>query len=365
MSCKKLLLTLLALIIAYGCSRDHRPACPEIAGFCPAQYLRAYPDVAKVPDYAQCPARHYQAHGRQEGRNPCPSPVYRPVRFEPVGAPVKILAGHDNGIVTVAANGTLWMATGDGFVGSRKYETAFFRLRPGKNPLVPGNWEFVRGHGGKCYGMIAIGDQAYALVTDKGSLNQGSKNCRIYNIHTGRHSAPLHQALGEPNGINWFAVNTANGHPEGRTVLIGAVQYRADSGAPYGIGVTGPVNLFRGNIDDLSTFRRVGRMNGLNTPSGNITTVSVRQVGGAYIAGVGDWQNSIVYQLVAPAAAGPYRNMAADKFSPPMRRENLPNRTTGAFTLNFFQRDGQWYRVITGHGNATCDNVFIQRVVLR
>lgn len=330
---------------------------PSGVQFCHEWYLNKYKDVKKDGWFWSRPYEHYVKNGQNEGRVKCPASTTPIDKFIPTYNPVKLLDGHDNGVTTVAANGTVWMATGDGFVGLHKYETAIFKLPLGKNPMVPSNWRFVMGTRGKAYGLLALGNTVYGLISDKGSMYEGSQNVRVWNLNTGWKSNNTLQSQLHASGVNWFFVQNGPNTPKDR-VLIGCVQLHTTN---YGYDNQGPVEIWRGDLERLQTMQYLGEVQGL--PNNKSTVVSITKVDERWVAGVGYWQDSIVYEYVSTGESvmGPYALKRADTFSPPMEREDLGSRISGAFTLNYVNANG-WYRVITGHGGAD-DATWIQRVM--
>ena len=332
-------------------------------------YLSKYKDVAENGCYKDKPYAHYIHHGKAEGRKPYPETNNGFTKFVPSSSPSLLFEGGDNGIVTVDRFGHAYMAEGDVFVGSNKYETAFFVNNDGSDPMDKKSWKFFRGTRGKTYGLVSFKGNLLSLQSEKGSGFEGTQGVRIYNPATGWRSNNTLQKMLNPRGVNWFFVQFGRENefaPNQDEVIIGCMTYRNEGDRDFYT----PITLYQGNPYKLQSFRKIGFCRGLHGPRWHATTCSITYVKehDKYIATLGDWSQSIVYQFVSDNLLGPYRETRSDIFRPPMKRHKINNKPagySGVFTSTFFKRGGQWYEALSGHRHADDDNTWIRKVVAK
>ena len=348
--------------------------CPVPAGeqFCHRQYLVANPDVAADWYYGTRPYKHYLLHGKNEGRIKCPAAAqsawillqdkegahYKIAKFTPVGNPVKLLDGHDLGVTTVTKDGTVWMSTGDGFVGGIKYEAAIFKLSPNDDPMVPNNWKFERGTSGKITGMIVLGSTLFALVSDSGSMYEGSQNVRVWNVKYDWKTATLQDKL-KKSGVDWFFAQYPYYSDQNKVLLGCATIYNDD---PFAAGT--PVDLWEGHPEQLDDMSYLGKLNGLPQ---KVSFMTLMHEMDTWIAGIGDINIGKIFQYVSHGSVlGPYGLKETDTFSPPMERINMSDVISGPFTLSYVKIGTHFYRVISGYGgtNGGNDAIWIQKVMV-
>jgi len=333
-------------------------------------YLGTNEDIAESECFHDKPYAHYYHFGKDEGRKP-----YRPDPdkfrvLNPSSVAVKLIDGGDNGVVTVADNGDVYMAEGDVFVGPTKYETAIFVCRMGDNPMVKSNWEFVKGTSGKTYGLLWFKGMLLSLQSDSGSGFEGTQNCRVWDVFSGWRSNNTLQSIINGRGVNWFFVNKGPGYQHSYqpdTVDIGCMQYANVGDRDFKT----PVLLYRGDPHRLQTFELIGPAVGLDGPRNNYTTtcsITYFDWTKQYVSVLGDWAKSVNYQFVTQQdnVRGPYFTAKSDVFVPPMIRHEIseaPSGYSGAFTGNFFERGGIIYEVISGHRHKDDDNTWIRSVI--
>lgn len=296
--------------------------------------------------------------------DPNPVPVLLPKmrKFVPAGESKLLWQGHDNAPVTMAADGTLYTATGDGFwpIGGRnKYETCLFKLPNGKDPMNPGHWEFIRGTRGKCYGIVCVGNKLYLFQSDKGSGWEGMQDCRIWDVFADKRSETFQKHLAG-DGANWFAVQKGPGYKNSyhadNIVDVGCVTFAGVGHGQHHANFKTPIKLWRGDIRNIKSFRRIGIADGINGPRNYwTTTMSIAYIPERkqYVSGGGDWTASQIYQSVSQndSVIGPYTRKDIDDFKPPMTRDSYKDGTrwSGVFTSSYFCVRGQWYQMLSGH----------------
>lgn len=332
-------------------------------------YLKKNQDIANDNCYGDKPFAHYYHHGKAEGRKPYPEESGF-TRFVPFSQPSLLFKGGDNGIVTVDRFDNVFMAEGDVFVGNNKYETAFFVCGPDYHPMDKRVWGFIRGTSGKTYGLVSFKGDLLSLQSDKGSGFEGTQNVRFYNPATGWRSNNTLQQMVNKRGVNWFFVQFGKENefaPNPDEVIIGCLEYKNKGDRDFYT----PVQLYAGNPYRLQSFVLLGNCGGIIGPrGGHATTCSITYVKeyDKFIATLGDWSQSIVYQFVSNKLFMPYKRTRMDFFNPPVKRhriEDKPAGYSGVFTSTFFKRGDQWYEVLSGHRHKDDDNTWIRRVVAK
>lgn len=332
-------------------------------------YLSQNAGVATSECFKDKPYAHYIHFGKSEGRLPYPTQT-KVRKFIHTGKPSLLFDGGDNGVVTVAGNGDVYMAEGDIFVGTAKYETAIFVCRFGSDPMKQSSWTFLRGTSGKCYGLLVFKGKLLALQSDKGSGFTGTQNCRIWDVMTGWRSNNTLQDIIDHKGVNWFFVNKGWGYEDSwqeDTVDIGYMRYVNSGDRDFKT----PISIVRGDPLKLQTFFKVGDAAGLSGPVDNrATTCSITYLkdSSQYISYLGYWSQSILYQFSTQAdnVLGPYTLVGEEKFSPPMERHRIsdsPEGYSGVFTGNLFYMSGEYYEVDSGHRHKDDDTTWITKVI--
>jgi len=304
---------------------------------------------------------------------PPPPPVKPKMKkFVPVGNPVKLLSGWDNGVTTMSSNGTVAMISGDGFIGSTKYGTGIHILEPNADPMNPSNYKFLTGTNGKSYGALYFKGQLLSLQTDTGSGYAGAMNCRFWNVATGRRSTKTLQSL-HSRGVNWFFIQKGPGYEHSYqkdTVDIGCVSFAGSGHAAHNKNFCTPVRMWRGDPNNIDSFKFIGHLKGVSGRRNNwATTCSQTYIkdSGQHIVVLGDWTVSEVQRFVTQAdnVMGPFSYIGSEKFSPPMKRKGKDGQWSGVFTGNYFKRGEQWYEVLSGHRADLAkedDSVWIRKV---
>lgn len=286
-------------------------------------------------------------------------------KLVPANQPVCILAGHDNGVVHTASDGTVWMATGDGVVGNTKYETAVFYKPKGKDAQDPRSWVFDHGTGGKAYGIICVGNTPYLLKSLSGSMWTGTQNVRVYNVKTRQFVGPVMQTL-DSRGVNWSFIQKGPGNGGSSTVTVICVRAAKNK---FNEGKS-PVQAWKVQLSPNNCVVQ-GKVSdgiaGLNGPRRNYaTTCSITKIGSKWIGTIGDIVTGQIFQFTAPTAMGPYSHVSTETYSPPMTRKTTSaggeHITSGPFTWNFFEDNGWIYESVTGCGHPSCDSVYIRKM---
>lgn len=301
-----------------------------------------------------------------------PSPKPKMRKFEPVGDPVKLLSGHDNGVTTVVSNGRVCLITGDGFVGNTKYETSIFYLPSGDDPMNRLSWKFLKGTSGKCYGAIVFKNELILAQSDKGSGYVGSQNCRLWNVNTNKRSSKTLQSL-HSKGVHWFIVQKGPGYQNSYqtdTIDIGCVSFAGEGHAAHNKNFRTPVKMWRGDPANIDSFKYLGELQGVKGQRNNwATTCSVTYIYDRKqpITVLGDWTISENQYFISQAdnVLGPYSYIGNDRFKPPMIRKRSNGQWSGVFTGNYFKRGNQWYEMLSGHRADLAiedDSVWIRKV---
>ena len=331
-------------------------------------------DIAKMIDELIDKLLDDDEEEPEEPEDP-PGPEKQIKDFKVVGSPNQLLVGHDNGVTTVG-NGKIFMITGDGFVGQTKYETAIFYLDRdigphGIGPMGAGNWKFMRGTSGKCYGALVFKGDLLLAQSDEGSGYDGALNCRIWNVTKNRRSQKTLQSLFH-NGMNWFFVQKGPDYEnsyQADTVDIGCVEFATPGYAAHNKNFRTPVRMWRGDPNDVNSFKYLGKLEGvIGRRNGWGTTASLTYISEfrRYVFVLGDWTVSENQYFVSQAdnVLGPYRLFKWDKFSPPMKRINVEGgQWSGVFTGNFAKDGDQWLEFLSGHRGPPADSTWIRKVV--
>jgi len=305
----------------------------------------------------------YSACSEEPEPDPPPELLPKIKKLQPYGKHFKIIEGGDNGVTTQdKAKGT-WNVIGDVFFGTKKHGTGYYYLSPGNDPTVKTNWIPKFGTEGKAYGAICKNGVFWSLQTPKGSTWVGSQNCQIINWSTGKKSRTLQSVL-NPKGVNWFFAQrgyNSEGPPEWKQVQIGCLEWKKQKTNEFKT----PVKMYQGYIEDLSTFKYIGDVQGLVGPrSEYAATCSITYLPerNQWVAFLGDWTTSIIYQFVSDHIMGPFKRVDEYKFSPPMERHQNGGQWSGCFTATLFRYNGEWVMCWSGHGHEKDDNTFVVKL---
>ena len=224
--------------------------------------------------------------------------------------------------------------------------------------MVPNNWKFERGTSGKITGMIVLGSTLFALVSDSGSMYEGSQNVRVWNVKYDWKTATLQDKL-KKSGVDWFFAQYPYYSDQNKVLLGCATIYNDD---PFAAGT--PVDLWEGHPEQLDDMSYLGKLNGLPQ---KVSFMTLMHEMDTWIAGIGDINIGKIFQYVSHGSVlGPYGLKETDTFSPPMERINMSDVISGPFTLSYVKIGTHFYRVISGYGgtNGGNDAIWIQKVMV-